>query len=97
MLARGQRSIPGHSPRNDRRELPAIILDLRFECRNTRFPSTQRRAITLEHPQRRKKVIPRVRECPLAFSRRGFKLLLPQLERLRPNLNLGVAYFSCRK
>ena len=33
-------------------------------------------------------MVPRVRECPLALARRGLKLLLPHLERLRAHVVL---------
>jgi hypothetical protein len=77
-----QRSVAGHRPLNDPRELPAVILDLLFERRDARLSSTQRRPITLEHLERREQMIPRVGECPLALARRGLKLLLPHLEGL---------------
>jgi hypothetical protein len=89
-FALGERSVPCHDPLNEPRELPTVILDLRFERADARFPSAKRCAITLEHPQRCEQVVPRVGERPLAFPRRGLKRLLPQLERLRPNLTFNA-------
>jgi hypothetical protein len=48
-FARSQRSVPGHRPINDRRELSTVILHLRFERRDAHLSCSKLRAITFEH------------------------------------------------
>jgi hypothetical protein len=54
----GKHSVSSHGSLNKRVDLPAVVLELRFQSGNSSLARLQRCPVGLQHPQRREQVIP---------------------------------------